>query len=397
MESSAPAPLLVCPTSLAAAFADIPDPRRSASVRYSLPAILTMAVVAILANQHSVLAISEWAKRQAPDLLATLGFPEGTTPRQSTVHRLFAKLDGRAVGAALTAIVTSADTATTTGLQGIAIDGKAQRGRLSFPYEGCPIHVLSAFCHETGLVLAQEPILASAGTNRAEAELTVAPVLIDRIAWTNRVLTGDALFCQRNLCQQVLEAGGDYLLAVKRNQPQLLADIETLFDPPPAIQALPLTDCRRTELLESGHGRRQERRVLLASTDLVGYLDWPGHAQVMRLERSWQSRGQHYRAVSYAITSLEPDRADPAQLLALKRGHWSIENHLHRCKDVVFGEDASPIHIGQGPHMMTVLRDAAITTLYAAGVRRIASRLRWYSQFPEAAVALVLEPLGTRA
>ncbi|MBA2469313.1 MAG: ISAs1 family transposase, partial [Chloroflexia bacterium] len=96
--------------------------------------------------------------------------------------------------------------------QGIAIDGKAQRGRLRVAADG-PVHALSAFCHEAGIVLAQEPITTAVG--KAEAELTVAPTLLDRLDWHGRVLTGDALFCQHALCAQVRAAGGDYLLLVK--------------------------------------------------------------------------------------------------------------------------------------------------------------------------------------
>src|SRR5688572_548669 len=97
------APRLVAPTSLAAAFAAVPDPRPAGRVTYPLPAILALAVAALLANHCSVLAIAEWGARQERALLATLGFPDGRTPCQSTLHRLFRRLDGDALAAALTA------------------------------------------------------------------------------------------------------------------------------------------------------------------------------------------------------------------------------------------------------------------------------------------------------
>lgn len=397
MQSSAPAPLSVSLSSLAAAFGTVPDPRRLASVRYPLSAILAMTVAAILSNHLSVLAISEWAARQTESTLLALGFPTTQTPRQSTVQRLFAKLDGTALGEVLATALAAAALPAGDGLQGIAIDGKAQRGRLAFAGGGCPVHALSAYCHEAGLVLAQEPIHAPSRTDRGEAELTVAPALLDRLDWHGRVLTGDALFCQRPLCQQVRDAGGDYLVAVKANQGRLFTDIALLFDPPGGALARPLTDRRETETLDYGHGRVLERRVLIASTDLVGYLDWPGHAQVLRIERTWHEHEKAKRAVSYAITSLAPERAGPSRLLALKRRHWSIENRLHRAKDVNLGEDASLIHAGQGPQVMTLLRDAAIDLLHVAGVRQIAARLRHHSQYPTEAVALVLGALTTHA
>jgi hypothetical protein len=144
----------VSPTSLAAAFAQVTDPRRAASVIDPLPAILTLAVAAILANQLSVLAITEWAARQAPEQLEALGFPAGRTPCQSTLQRLFRQLDGKALAAVLTTAVTPCvgppPAPAPAAPQGVAIDGKAQRGRLRFSGRGCPVHALSAFCHEVG-------------------------------------------------------------------------------------------------------------------------------------------------------------------------------------------------------------------------------------------------------
>lgn len=246
-------------------------------------------------------------------------------------------------------------------------------------------------------MLAHEPIVTAAGTERGEAELSVAPALLERIPGPGRVLTGDAWFCQRPLCQQVVAAGGDYLVLVKQNQGTLYRDIELLFDPPADVTPLPLLDRRTTRSIDYGHGRTREIRELVASTDLRGYLDWPGQAQVFRVERTWSQHGHRKRARHYGITSLPPARADPARLLALKRGHWAIENRLHRRKDVTFGEDASLIHAGQGPTVMALLRDAAVSVLHRAGIQQVAARLRRHSQHPQEAVAPVLGPLPAGA
>jgi predicted transposase YbfD/YdcC len=284
---------------------------------------------------------------------------------------------------------------TAAGGGGVAIDGKAQRGRLPFQVGGCPVHALTAFCHEQGLVLAHEPI--TQGAEKSEAELTVAPALLARIIWPGRVLTGDALFCQRHLCQQVLAAGGDYLLLVKENQPTLYKDLALLFDPPADGAPLPLLDRREVRTTDCGHGRREEVRHLVASTDLSAYLDWPGLAQVFRLERTWHERGTGKRVLHYGITSLSPQAGPPERLLALKRGHWRIEHTLHYVKDVVLGEDRSLIHCGQGPTVMALLREAALNLLQRAGIRQTSTRLRYHSQHPAAAVALLLDPPPTHA
>jgi predicted transposase YbfD/YdcC len=403
MQSTVPAPvvattgdlaLAIAPASLAAAFATVPDPRRRASIHYPVAAILALTVAAVLAGQRSVLAIAEWSARQDPLLLTALGFSGARTPCQSTLHRLFRHLDGDALATTLTTFIAPA-AVPTHALQGVAIDGKTQRGRLAFPTTGCPIHALSAVCHTSGLILAQEPITADG--DKAEAELSVAPTLLRRIDWHDRVVTGDALFCQRGLCAQVQDAGGDYLVLVKANQPALYEAIALLFDPPADLEVLPLLDRREATTWERGHGRHHERRQLVASTDLNAYLDWPGIAQVFRVERSWQARGQVHRAVQYGITSLSPTQADAAQLLALRRGHWTIENAVHRAKDVTFGEDASLIHLGHGPTVLALVRDAALNLLRQAGVRQITARLRFHAQYPHHAVALVINPLPPRA
>jgi predicted transposase YbfD/YdcC len=387
--------------SLFVAFQSVPDPRRTASVTYPLAALLALAVAAILANHTSILAIAEWGQRQAADVLAQLGLPDGRSPWQSTLQRVFAQLDGRQLATVLTAHFAplAASDPAQAEPRGVAIDGKAQRGRLVFDPAGGTVHALSALCHETGLVLAQEPIRTTG--DKIEAELTVAPDLIDRLNWHNRVLTGDALFCQRALIQQIAAAGGDYLLLVRGNQPALHDAIQRLFDPAPGDHPLPLRDRRVTQTIDRGHGRGVEVRQLIATTDLTAYLTtefaWPAIAQVFRLERTWSDHAESKRQIRYGITSLAPDGGPPERLLALKRGHWQIENGLHRTKDVTFGEDQSLIHCGQGPTVMALLRDTALNLLHLHGIRHITACLRTFSQFPDRAIALVLNPAHAHA
>jgi predicted transposase YbfD/YdcC len=376
------------PICLLTAFATVSDPRRPQGRRYALTAILTMVVAAILANQQSVLAIAEWAADQPYEIRAQLGFPDGPTPHQSTFQRLLSRLDPYQVAAALSQALTGRRLALppARGSHGVAIDGKAHRGRLAFTTDPqtC-VHALSAVCHIYGVVLAQTPITSTA--EKAEAELTVVPTLIAQLDWRGRVLTGDALYCQRALSQQVLRAGGDYLFLVKGNQPDLFDDIRLLFDPPTAI--LPLIDRRAAQTVDQGHGRYDDTRHLSASTDLTDYLDWPGLAQVFRLERTWHDKKGAHRTIRYGITSLPPEIASADQLLALRRGHWTIENRVHYVKDVSLGEDQSPVHLANGPMILAILRDTALNLLRGAGVSAIAAQLRAISRHPERVLPLL--------
>lgn len=381
------------PWSLTNVFAAVPDPRCRQGRRFTVAAMLTLALAAMLANHLSPLAIAQWGAEQDAESKRAMGFPKGVTPHQSTFARLFRRLEPAVLSAVLTAHAAenAAPAAHGRGAVGVSIDGKAYRGLLAFaPAVGCPVHALSAYTHADGVVLAQEEIIGAA--DKAEAELTVAPRLLARLDWHGRVLTGDALFCQRNLCTQVCAAGGDYLMIVKENQPQLHRDLVTLFaaraDAALRAASLPAWDMREAVHAERGHGRHEQRR-LTASTELNDYLDWPGVGQVLLIERDWWERGERHTAVRYGITSLPPTVADVTRLLALVRGHWGIENGLHYVKDVTLGEDRSVIHTGHGPSIMAILRDTMVSVLHRAGWRTIAERLRYYSGHPKEALALL--------
>lgn len=376
------------------AFAHIPDPRRKQGTRYSVAAILSLAVVAVLANHTSVLAIAEWAARQTRHVRRALGFRRTTTPHQTTIQRLLARLEPADVAAAVERVFDpcTAGDVRHRGSQGVALDGKAQRGRLRHGATPThPIHAVTAFCHDLGGVLAQLVVDAK----QHQAELTVAPQALRQIDWQGRVLTGDALYCQQSLCTQVVEAGGDYLLIVKDNQPMLLADIQQVFRPLTAeerersgihtVHPLPIESSRT---VEKSHGRLEER-VIRVSSELAGYSSWPYLAQVFEYTRTWTSKGVRKQQVRYGITSLPAEVSDAARLAALKRGHWQVENALHYVKDVTLDEDASQTHIGNAADVFVMVRNIAIGLLRRAGYRNIAAQLRRYSGCPHEALALL--------
>ena len=238
------------------------------------------------------------------------------------------------------------------------------------------------------MVLAQEPI--ERGEDKSEGELTVAPALVARVTWPGRVLTGDRVpsgcFCQRKLCAQVLAAGGDYLVLVKENQPTLLADLVLLFDPPAALGPAAILDRRAAATRDRGHGRQEDVRRLVASTDLTAYLDWPGLAQVFRLERTWRERGTAKHAL---LTSRSPADGPPERLLALKPGHWAIENRCHWVRDVTYDEERSQARTGTIPQIMAALRNLTIGLLRLAGFASIAAATRRLAALPWQALALL--------
>ena len=193
---------------------------------------------------------------------------------------------------------------------------------------------------------------------------------------SGKVVTGDALYAQRELSRRVLEQDGDYFWVLKDNQPGVKEAVSLLFEQPPWGESF-------GEAFEEGRrGDRWERRRLWASTALNEYLDWPGVGQVCCVERTRRHKGRESVERAYAITSLSPERADAARLLEIWRGHWGIENRLHWVRDVVFGEDQSQVRSGSAPQLMAALRNLVIGTLRLSGVNNIAAALRHYGWKP---------------
>ena len=204
---------------------------------------------------------------------------------------------------------------------------------------------------------------------------------------------GDAMHTQRETSQQVLQAGGDYVWMVKGNQARTLWAIEKLFMPEACNlkQGSPLSkNIRTAETVNKGHGRR-EKRTLWASTELNDYLDWPGVAQVFRIERViWHEKHRGYtRQIVYGLTSLSPKQASPKKLLALVRQYWEIETGLHYRRDVTLKEDATRLTLGNAGHSMAMLNNVVIGLCLQHGYQNLAQARRRFNAMPEMAFRLL--------
>lgn len=361
-------------------FVEIPDFRRRQGQRYALSAILALACAAMLCGYRSYSAIAEWGRNYGEPWARALGFPQGQTPCAATLHTIFRHLDAEQFETKLgqwAESVLQARPAGREALEGVAVDGKTQRGSAKQGAHGA--HLLSAVSQRLGLTLAQQAV------NDKSNELGHIQAVLAALLLPGKVITTDALHTQRPMAQTVVDHAGDYLMIVKENQPQLLADIETLFQEPQVV-AETLTQART---IESGHGRIEER-CLTASSALLGYIDWPGHQQVFRLERTVtiKKTGLRRHEVVYGITSLAPHRADATRLLLLNRRHWRIEA-THWLRDVTFDEDRSQVRCGHIAEVMAALRNVAIARLRLAGETNIAAACRRLAAQPGAALALI--------
>lgn len=204
------------PLSLLDVLADIPDPRHRRGIRHPLSAILGLAVVAMLTGCKSYQAIAQFGRDKGFALAHVLGFRRGKTPTKATYSILFRRLDVVAFEAALAGWIASRLSDEQTAV--IALDGKTLRGSRDGEVPGH--HLVAAYAVAAAAVLAQ--VRVDAKTNEHKAALQLLGILPVQ----DRIVTGDAIFCQRDLCQKIVDDGGDYVFTVKDNQPSLVIDIQ---------------------------------------------------------------------------------------------------------------------------------------------------------------------------
>ncbi|MFO0952300.1 MAG: ISAs1 family transposase [Isosphaeraceae bacterium] len=211
-------------SSLMELLAGIPDPRSARGRRHPLPALLALAVVAMLAGVKSYEGFVQFGKERGWAFLGPLGFTTRWGLCKATYSRVFRRIDVAAFEAAVAGWVAAR--VGPEASRHLALDGKAARG--SRDAAAPAAHLVAAYAVEAGAVLAQ--LRVDAKTNEHKAALELLGVL----PLGGRVVTGDAMFTHRDVCAAVAEGGGDYLLTVKENQPTLLADIKAAFAEPPA-------------------------------------------------------------------------------------------------------------------------------------------------------------------
>lgn len=204
------------PLSLLDVLAEIPDPRSRHGRRHPLGAILSLAVVAMLSGAKGYQAIAQFGRDKGFSLAHALGFTRGKTPTKSTFSVLFRMLDVRAFEQALSRWIASR--LPEGQQQTFCLDGKTARGSRDGEVPGR--HLVAAYCAEAQAVLAQVEV--DAKTNEHKAALQLLGILPVK----GNIITGDAMFCQRDVCAHIIQEGGDYVLTAKDNQPSLVTDIE---------------------------------------------------------------------------------------------------------------------------------------------------------------------------
>ena len=371
--------------SLYASLCTLHDQRDARGVRYALVTVLVYVILAKLAGEDQLRGIAQWVAERKEGLAKALGLSKVQAPHASTYSRIL----GWAVNAAEFADVVSRFFARQPGAGRsvvINVDGKTLRGTI--PAGQCQgVHLLAAYLPAEGWVLMQVEV------SGPENEIVAAPRLLKCLDLRGKVVTGDAMLAQRHLSSQIVRAGGDYLWFVKDNQPELREDIEALFEPEVCGAACsPVRkDFRTAHTLEKGHGRIEERTIT-ASSMLKDYLDWPYVDQVFRLERSAVrvKDGKTTQQVVHGVTSLSAGEASAAQLLAVARSQWQIENGLHYRRDDTLREDRCRLKTGHAPLMIATINNLILGLLSRQGVTSVPQARRQFAAHPDQALALIL-------
>lgn len=386
-------------TDLLSALSAVPDPRKRRGRRYAWPLLLTLIVAALASGERNLRAIGQWVAEHADELLAALAPPSGRLPSPATLRRTLRAgdiiaLEQRlaAFAAGLPAPATRTNAAASASSPpaapaapvadpwiGQAIDGKAVRGANR---HGADLHLVGLVRPGDGMVLGQVAVADKSN------EITAAPRLLAGRDLTGTVTTMDALLAQRGLAAQIRTQDGHYLMVVKTNQRALYEPIDLLFAAPPPPLASDRSAAATT--VGKGHGRL-ERRRLERNAALTGYLAWPDAQQVLRrtCRRVIVTTGEVQEEVTYGVTSLPPAMASAAQVEALWRGHWAIENKVHHVRDVTLGEDACQVRVGAAPQALAALRNGGLNLLRALGWRLIPDALRHYGAYAHRALALL--------
>jgi predicted transposase YbfD/YdcC len=371
--------------SLFAILLRVSDPRHSRGKQYPLAVLLVLILLAKLCGENTPTGIADWVTYRIDELAAMKLLPKKKAPCHMTYRRVLQLIVSPDELERLMGEYHQSCLNTGTELV-FCLDGKTVKGTIPTG-ETRGTHLLSLYVPGQGLVLMEAKV------DQKENEIVVAPEILNQVCLAGVIVMGDAMHTQRATSQQVLQAGGDYVWRVKGNQARTLWAIQKLFvsEACNLKQGAPLAKAiRAVETVNKGHGRR-EKRTLWASTELNDYLDWPGVAQVFRIERViWHEKRRGYtRQVVYGLTSLLPERASPKKLLALVRGYWEIETGLHYRRDVTLKEDATRLTVGNAGHVMAILNNAVIGLCLQNGYRNLAQARRLFNARAELALNLL--------
>lgn len=333
------------------------DPRQAKKVEHDLVDLLVVAVCAVLSGADTFVEIEAWGKEKLDWLRKYLRLEQGI-PCHDTFGRVFAAIDADEFAAAFLRWVGQGVPALAKD-EVVAIDGKTSRR--SGKAGATPLHLVSAFAARAGLVLGQRATAAKSN------EKTAIPELLATLALEGCIITIDAMGTQPNIAQAIRHRGADYILAVKDNQPTLAESIGDFIS---AFAAAPgKTPHQVHEVVEKDHGRLEVRRChVFDQLDCLHAPErWPDLKSFARITSERTIKGKTTVEHRFYISSLAPDAQRMNQAV---RQHWRVENSLHWCMDVVFGDDQMRARTDHAAQNFAVLRQFVLNLLRLAPAKR---------------------------
>jgi predicted transposase YbfD/YdcC len=340
------------------ALGDVPDPRRQCkNLLHPLTDILVLGFCAVLCGCEDFEEIEDFGNAKKDFFATFLELPHGI-PSHDTFRRVFQAVCPQALQACLVAWLADLRGAPTSDADRvIAIDGKTLRRTFDRRRNLGALHLVSAWATEAGLTLGQ--VAVDAKSNEIEA----IPRLLDLLDLQGAVVTIDAAGCQKAIAAKIVKKQGDYVLALKDNQPMLHAQVLDYFTQQQEATR-PARGVRHERRCEQGHGRNETRDVWVAPVpaDLAGRADWAGLASIALVVHETTDRvtGAVTGEARCYLSSLAPKVKRVAQAI---RSHWRIENSLHWVLDVVFHEDTMRLREHNAVQNFAFLNRLAVSVL----------------------------------
>lgn len=335
----------------------VPDHRVAGMVTFPLDEILLATLVAVVCGADDWERVEDYASESLDWLRRYLPFAAGI-PTAQTFRKVFRVLDSDALERGFAAWAESlrerlGGQASAAARAHIAIDGKTVRGSKMSADGAGALHLVSAYASDAGLVLAQRAVDGKSN------EITAIPAVLALLTLDGAIVSIDAIGTQKDIAACIQGKGGDYVLALKANQPSLHEDVGLFF----ADSALAVS-CTTHAETACGHGRIEERSCRAASADWLAerHPDWKGLRSIaaVKARRIDKKTGAESVETRLYISSLAPD---PALLLGCVRAHWSIENNLHWVLDVAFDEDRCRTRKDNSARALALMRRVALNLL----------------------------------
>ena len=348
-------------------FNDMPDPRQAVKVVYPLDEVLLLSLLAVLAGAEAFTDIARFGEKKLTLLRRFRPFLDGTPPHDR-IGNIFAALDPEHFQRCFVARVAAM---TPAGV--IAIDGKTVRRSGHKKSGKAPIHMVSAFAARQRLVLGQVKVAEKSN------EIIAIPKLLNMLAIEGAIVTSafrsrhvnvpkcvtiDAMGCQRDIAQTILDKKADYVLALKGNQGSLRQDVE-LFAAEQKARGFADTEISQNTVIDGDHGRIETRTTTVIHD--VKWLqkrhEWPGLKAVVMVESRREISGKTEQETRFYITSLV---MVAALLGPVVRSHWAIENSLHWVMDMIFRDDECRVRTDHAPANFTTIKHMAHNLLRQA-------------------------------